>query len=69
MTDALNAFPLFEVLLRVKEPSRLPRTSLLILSLVELMIRRCCFQAQVNGERWLDIGTGVESEWLFLVLS
>jgi hypothetical protein len=25
ITDGLNAFPLFEVLLRIKEPSRLPR--------------------------------------------
>lgn len=26
-TQALNAFPLFEVLLRIKEPSRLPSQS------------------------------------------
>jgi hypothetical protein len=60
MTNALNAFPLFEVLLRMKEPSRLPRSSLLIRSVIELMARRCCVQAQVDGERWLDIGTGIE---------
>lgn len=29
VTDALNAFPLFEVLLRLKEPSRLPGSSVL----------------------------------------
>jgi len=34
VAKALNAFPLFEVLLRFKEPSRLPCTSFYIHSLI-----------------------------------
>lgn len=59
ITNGLNAFPLFEVLLRIKEPSRLPRTSVPCSEESEaarLMIRRGGIEVETDVWRYFDTG-------------
>ena len=59
ITNGLNAFPLFEVLLRIKEPSRLPRTSAPLSEAVEstsLTGRRGSIEAETDVWRYFGIG-------------
>jgi hypothetical protein len=51
VTNGLNAFPLFEVLLRIKEPSRIPRNVIANASDPKLMIRWSEFQSEAGKSR------------------
>lgn len=65
ITNGLNAFPLFEVLLRIKEPSRLPRTSAPLSEAVEstsLTGRRGSIEAETDV--WRYFGTGAAGKSL-----